>query len=123
MPGANVAVETAPAELLQVPPTGTVARIPTVIEVGVAGVSGLEIKSLTADRETNPFGVTGQEQHDTNSSSGENTYTFAQTAPVTLAVVPDCRPAFKAPVLEMLMTESPAVSSRSTLPGKRRART
>src|SRR5438552_3569633 len=57
------------AELLQLPPTGTVARILMTIEVGTAGVSVLLIRSLFADRETSPLGVTGQEQHEIICSS------------------------------------------------------
>jgi hypothetical protein len=41
------------------------------IEVGVAGVNGLLIRSLRAESETSPFGVTGQEQQAINCSSGE----------------------------------------------------
>jgi len=61
------------AELLQLPPTGAVATSLITIDVGVPRVSGLLIRSDLADYETKPFGVTGQEQQETTSSSGEYT--------------------------------------------------
>ena len=70
-PGDNPACEIADAELVQLPPTGAVATSFTTTEVGTAGVSVLLVKSLLTDSDTSPFGVTGQEQHDTNCSSGE----------------------------------------------------
>jgi hypothetical protein len=50
--------------------------------------------------------VTGQEQHEISCSSGENANTFAQSAPVTAAELPDWKEAPKVPVLVTLMTES-----------------
>jgi len=99
--------ETVAAEPLQDPPTGTVASSFTTTDVGTAGVNVLLIKSFRTERETKPFGVTGQEQQETNCSSSENAYTFAQMEPVRLAVVPDWFAAPRAPVFEILMTESP----------------
>ena len=78
----------------------------TMILVGRAGVNVFEIRSFTTDNETRPFGVTGQEQQETNCSSGENVYTFTHTAPVIEAEVPDCKEAPCSPVFVMLMTES-----------------
>ena len=95
------------AELEQLPPTGTLAYSLITIDVGTAGVSVLLIKSLLADSETSPFGVTGQEQHEIICSSGEKAYTFAQMAPVVLALVPAAKPAPLAPLFVMLITESP----------------
>ena len=97
----------APAEFVQDPPTGTVASSFTTMDVGTAGVNVLLIRSLRADRFTNPFGVTGQEQQEIICSSGENAYTFTQIAPVVAADVPAANPAPRAPVLLMLITESP----------------
>ena len=54
------------------------ARSFTTMDVGCAGVSVLLTRSELAERETRAFGVTTQEQHDINCSSGENVYTFAQ---------------------------------------------
>ena len=93
---------------MQLPPTGAVASSLITTAVGTAGVNVLLIRSFFTDRETKPFGVTGQEQQETNCSSGENAYTLAQKAPVVLAVVPELRLAPLAPELEMLITESPA---------------
>ena len=107
-PGASVAPVTPAAESVQLPPTGTVARILITIDVGTAGVRVLLIRSFLADRETRPFGVTGQEQQATICSSGENVYTFAQMEPPVLALVPEaCVTPPRAPVLVMLTTESP----------------
>jgi hypothetical protein len=50
-----------------------VARSLTTTDVGTAGVRVLLIKSLRAERETSPFGVTTQEQQAAICSSGENT--------------------------------------------------
>ena len=58
------------AELVQVPPTGRVASNLITRAVGTAGVSVLLARSFLADKETSPFGVTGQEQQDTICSSG-----------------------------------------------------
>ena len=109
MPGASETGITAAAELLQLPPTGTVATNVITRAVGIAGVSVLPARSFFADSDTRPFGVTGQEQHDTICSSGVNAYTFAHKAPVVLADVPDARPAPPAPELEMFTTESPTL--------------
>ncbi len=43
----------------------------TTMEVGTPGVSVLLTRSLRAESETSPFGVTKQEQQDTSCSSGE----------------------------------------------------
>ena len=64
IPGARLVIETLAAELMQVPPAGTLATSLTTIEFGTAGVRVLLIRSCFADRETNPFGVTGQEQQE-----------------------------------------------------------
>src|SRR5205823_4872576 len=71
-PGASPVSEIVEAELLQLPPTGTVETSLTTTDVGTAGVSVLLIRSLRTDSETKPFGVTGQEQQETICSSGEN---------------------------------------------------
>ena len=107
MPGTSVAVVTAAAELLQLPPTGAVASNLITTAEGTAGVNVLLTRSVFTDNETRPFGVTGQEQQETNCSSGEKAYTLAQIAPVVLAVVPEFRLAPLAPELEILITESP----------------
>src|ERR1035438_2195414 len=109
MPSASVAVITAAAELLQLPAMGNVASNLITRASGTAGVSVLPARSFFAESATRPFGVTGQEQQETNCSSGVNAYTFAQIAPVTLAAVPDCRVAPEAPVLAMSTTESPTL--------------
>lgn len=70
IPCTGVALAIAPAEFAQLPPTGAVATSLITIDVGVPRVSGLLIKSRCADSETKPFGVTGQEQQETISSSG-----------------------------------------------------
>ena len=75
----------------------------TTMEVGTPGVRVLLIKSLRAEREMSPSGVTRQVQQEINCSSGENTYTFAQMLPFCVgnATVE------LAPVLVMFTTESP----------------
>src|SRR5574338_943163 len=93
-PQASIPAVSAPgaaAEFVQLPPTGTLASNLMTIEVGIAGVSGLLIRSDCAESDTRPFGVTGQEQHAIICSSGENAYTLAQIAPVVLADVPDAK--------------------------------
>ena len=55
------------------PDCGIEATSFTTSDVGTAGVSVLLTKSLCADNDTNPFGVTGHEQQETICSSGENT--------------------------------------------------
>jgi hypothetical protein len=72
MPGANVALVTVAAELLQLPASGSVVTSAITNASGTAGVSVLLARSLFAERETRPFGVTGQEQQDTICSSGVN---------------------------------------------------
>jgi hypothetical protein len=67
----------------------------------------LLIRSWRADKETSPFGVTGQEQQEIICSSGENAYTLTQRAPVVDADVPEAKAAPLAPELLMLITESP----------------
>ncbi len=42
----------------------------TTMEVGIAGVSGLLVRSDTADKEFRPFGVTRQAQQAISSSAG-----------------------------------------------------
>jgi len=54
---------------LHVPPA--VARSLITIAPGTAGVKVLLIRSFLAESDTRPFGVTVQEQQDTNCSSGE----------------------------------------------------
>ena len=51
------------------------------MDVGTPGVRVLLIKSLRAERETNPSGVIGQVQQETSCSSGEKVYTFMQRLP------------------------------------------
>ena len=65
------------------------------MDVGTPGVRVLLIKSLRAERETSAFGVTWQLQQEISCSSGENVYVFTQMLPPV------------APVLVMLITESP----------------
>ena len=84
------------------------ARTFTTSAEGIAGVSVLLARSFFAESDTRPLGVTGQEQHDTNCSSGVKAYTFAQITPVMLAVVPDCSPAPEVPALVISTKESPA---------------
>ena len=66
------AVPAVAAELLQLPPLGTVASSLTTTDAGTVGVSVSLTRSVFTDSETSPFGVTGQEQQETNCSSGEN---------------------------------------------------
>jgi hypothetical protein len=66
-------------DALQGPPV--VASSLITMDVGTPGVRVLLIKSLRAERETNPSGVTGQEQQETSCSSGEKVYTFTQRLP------------------------------------------
>ncbi len=106
MPGTNVAVVAFAAELLQLPPTGTVAKSLTTTDLGTLGVRVLLIKSFFTDNDTRPFGVTGQLQQAISSSVGSNTYTFAHKAPVSLAPVPLSSEAPEAPELVMSITES-----------------
>lgn len=75
----------------------------TTIAVGTPGVRVLLIKSLRAEREAKPFGVTRHEQQEINCSSGENTYAFTHMLPFCTgnAVVE------LAPVLVTFTTESP----------------
>src|SRR5882672_8600305 len=108
MPLASVAAVTLAAELVQLPATGTLATSLITSAVGTAGVSVLLARSDFAEKATSPFGVTGQEQQDTSCSSGVKAYRFAQSAPVMVAVMPDCRLAPRAPVLVMSVNESPA---------------
>ena len=86
IPVARVAEVTEAAELLQpltpMPVPGFVASNLMTTEVTGAGVSVLVAKSTFTSSDTNPFGVTGQEQQDIICSSCENAYTFAQMAPV-----------------------------------------
>jgi hypothetical protein len=95
------------AEAEQLPAIGAVPTILITIAVGVRGKSGSLMRSDLAESETKPFGVTGQEQQETISSVGSKAYTLAQTAPVTVASVPVVNPAPWAPVLVILITESP----------------
>src|SRR5207248_11614203 len=66
---------------LQTPATGKLVSSLTVMDVGTPGVSVLLIRSLRADSEFSPFGVTGQAQHEIISSAGSNVYTLTQTRP------------------------------------------
>src|ERR1039458_8246809 len=70
IPDTIVGVPASRAELLQLPPTGAVASNLITMEVGLPRVSGLMIRSLLADKDTKPLGVTGQEQQETTSSLG-----------------------------------------------------
>src|SRR5207302_5944870 len=63
-------------------------------------VSVLLIKSLRADREFSPFGVTGQAQQEINSSAGSNVYTLTQMRPA------GSKP-FNVPAFVRLTYESP----------------
>ena len=63
------------------------ATILITIEVGIAGVSTLLIRSFLAESETKAFGVTRQEQQATSSSDGSNTYTLTQMLPCPRLVV------------------------------------
>src|SRR5437660_257619 len=92
IPAARLATGTLDA--LQVVPD--VAIIFTTIEVGRAGVRVLLMRSLTAESDTNAFGVTVQEQQEINCSSGEKAYTFAQ-------MFVRAPPAFWVPALVILM--------------------
>src|SRR5450631_3929197 len=110
MPGTRVSVWTAAAELVQLLFTGAVARSLITSALGMAGVRVLLARSLLADNETRPFGVTGQEQQETICSSGVKAYTFAQMAPVVaagLALFCDARPAPSVPALVISTNESP----------------
>lgn len=107
-PVARFPTPTPPAEFVQpAVASGTVASSFTTIDVGTAGVNVLLIRSCRALNDTNPFGVTGHEQHAIICSSGEKAYTFAQIAPVVVAEVPAANPAPRAPVFVRLITESP----------------
>ena len=79
------------------------------MESGRIPVSVLLTRSLFAVRCTSPFGVTRQEQQETNCSSGENAYTFTQRLPAGAPNPGPFRDAPFAPVLVMLITESPFV--------------
>src|SRR5437764_231900 len=57
---------------LQTPAVGKLVSSLTVMDVGTPGVSVLLIRSLRADSEFSPFGVTGQAQHEIISSAGSN---------------------------------------------------
>src|ERR1700682_247503 len=85
---------------LQTPPAGKLASSLTVMDVGTPGVSVLLIKSLRADRELSPSGVTGQAQHEINSSAGSNVYTLTQIRPA------GSKP-FNVPAFVRLTYESP----------------
>ncbi len=100
-PGLNVFVPVPAVAALQVVPEVAISL--TTTAVGTPGVKVLLIRSLRTDREASPLGVTGQAQHEINCSSGENVYTFTQMLPFCVGndVVE------LAPVLVMLMTESP----------------
>src|ERR1700731_5408690 len=66
---------------LHTPAIGKLESSLTVTDVGTPGVSVLPIKSLRADSEASPFGVTPQAQHEINSSAGSNVYTLTQSRP------------------------------------------
>jgi hypothetical protein len=80
----------------------------TTTELGRTPVSVLLVKSFTTERETNPLGVTTQEQQDTSCSSGENAYTLTQMLPAGVPIPGPFNWAPLAPEFEMLITESPA---------------
>src|SRR5579872_4340012 len=73
------------------------------MDVGTPGVRVSLIKSLRAESESSPSGVTGQLQQEISCSSGENVYTFKQMFPFCVgnAVVE------LVPVSVTLTTESP----------------
>jgi len=115
VPHASMPEASAPgdaAELAQLPPTGADARSLMTMDVGTAGVSVLLMRSALADSDTSPLGVTGHEQQEMSCSSGENVYTFTHRAPVVDALVPDAKPAPRAPELVILTTESAVVTLR-----------
>ena len=66
---------------------GTVATSLITIEVGIAGVSTLLIRSFLADSDTKAFGVTRQAQQETSSSDGSNVKTLTQMLPAPRPVV------------------------------------
>ena len=57
---------------LQVEPTGWLASNLITTELGLTPVSVLLVRSSLTESEFRPFGVTRQEQHEINCSSGEN---------------------------------------------------
>src|SRR5437763_12774464 len=63
------------------PALALVATSLITMDVGTAGVSVLLIRSLLADSDFRPFGVTVQVQHEINCSSGLNVYTLVQMLP------------------------------------------
>lgn len=96
-------------QLVPVPPVpARVARSLITTEFGRTPVSVLLIKSFCAESETSPFGVTRQEQHEINCSSGEKVYTFAQMLPAAPPIPGPKGLAPFAPVFVMFTTESPA---------------
>jgi hypothetical protein len=68
IPAARLAAGT--FEALQAVPA--LASTFTTTELGTAGVSVLLMRSFLTESETSAFGVTVQEQQETNCSSGEN---------------------------------------------------
>jgi hypothetical protein len=89
------------------PVSGTDATSLTTADVGMTPVKVVLSKSAFSESDAKPFGVTKQEQHETNCSSGENVYTLTHRFPTD---VPNPGPSSGAPlnpVLVTLMTESP----------------
>jgi hypothetical protein len=68
-------------DALQVVPVPVEASSLITTDVGTPGVRVLLIKSLRAESEFNPSGVTGQAQQEISCSSGEKVYTFTQMFP------------------------------------------
>src|ERR1019366_9702105 len=83
IPVANALFPVPAVDALQVVPVEASSLI--TMDVGTPGVRVLLIKSLRAERETRPSGVTGQAQQEINCSSGEKVYTFTQMLPFVTA--------------------------------------
>jgi len=77
MPGANKLLPVPTVDALQAGAPVEASSFVT-MDVGTPGVRVLLIRSLRAERETNPSGVTGQLQQEISCSSGEKVYTFTQ---------------------------------------------
>src|ERR1700685_1453917 len=80
----------------------------TVTDVGTTPVRVLEVRSALTPRLTVWSGVTRQEQHETSSSAVSNVYTFTQILPTALPNPGPSKLAPLAPVLVMLIIDSPA---------------
>ncbi len=82
--GGKSGVATVAAELVQLVPVPSPARVAssfTVTEVGTTPVRVFTVRSLLTPRLTVWSGVTRQEQHEISSSPGSNAYTFTQMLP------------------------------------------